>query len=157
MNLLYMYSWDYKLQTWQISYNCLYINTVMREEVELFEWPSYDIQYQIKDVSKEAFNILSYWNSALVASMELNFLTTKTAKLVRWLQWHVTRLLLVSFLVLFTSQHPSSDQSDMLKSHDTQTGLSPEACSNNRGKKLLLDNVLTFETPFFFLYVSEGN
>ena len=35
-NDLIVYSWDYKLQSLHILYK------VMREEVELFEWPSYE-------------------------------------------------------------------------------------------------------------------
>ena len=32
-----MYSWDYKLQSWNFHTNVFYSNKVMREEVELFE------------------------------------------------------------------------------------------------------------------------
>ena len=43
MNLLYMYSWYYNPQSYTLHTTVFYINKVMiREEVELFEWPSYD-------------------------------------------------------------------------------------------------------------------
>ena len=72
LDLPWMYSWNLEIQRWPISYmTSFFMNKVLKEEVELFEWSSYNNSHNLPSHWFSAMTIIFKTRSQIISSISI--------------------------------------------------------------------------------------